>query len=389
MFNFLCKVFIPNYKNTEDPIVREKYGKVISVFSIICNAVSVVIKLIISFITNSISIRADAYNNMSDIGSNVATLVGFKLSNKHPDSEHPYGYGRIEYISGLVVSFLILMMAFDSIKESITKIFKPADLSFSMAGVFVLVISIGIKLLMYYVNYHGSKAINSESLLAAAKDSISDSITTSSSLLSLIIMKVFNVNIDAYIGLLVSLLVLKNGIEVFLGVVNVILGQKPNKQEIKDIENLIMSHEKILGIHDVMVHDYGPSHKFMTLHAEVDCHQDVLILHDMIDDIELDILREYGILTTIHMDPVDTKDTLVNVLKEKVKNIVVEFNPEFNIHDFRIVRGPGHTNMVFDVLVPSEFVMSHEEIKNTISNLVKEKLGPEYRCVMNIDHPFV
>lgn len=389
MFALLCKSFIDDYKNTDNPIVRERYGKVISIFSIICNIISVVIKLFIATVTNSVSIRADAYNNISDIGSNVATLIGFKLSNKHPNSDHPYGYGRIEYISGLIVSFLILMMAFDSIKESITKIINPDAFSFTIAGVIVLIISIGIKVLMYYVNLKGSKAINSESLLAAAKDSISDSLTTTASLVGLLVNKFFSLNIDAYIGLLVSLLVLKNGVEVFMGVVNVILGQKPDIEEIKKIEKLIMSHEPILGIHDLMVHDYGPSHKFMTLHAEVDCHQDVLVLHDLIDDIEIDILNEFGILTTIHMDPVDTKDELVNELKVKVKDIIVDYNKEYNIHDFRIVRGPGHTNMVFDVLVPSEEAMSHEEIKSIISDLIKEKLGTEYRCVMNIDHPFI
>ena len=389
MFDLLCKSFISDYKNTDNPIVRERYGKVISIFSIICNIISVVIKLFIATVTNSVSIRADAYNNISDIGSNVATLIGFKLSNKHPNSDHPYGYGRIEYISGLIVSFLILMMAFDSIKESITKIINPDVFSFTIAGVIVLIISIGIKVLMYYVNLKGSKAINSESLLAAAKDSISDSLTTAASLVGLLVNKFFSLNIDAYIGLLVSLLVLKNGIEVFMGVVNVILGQKPDIEEIKKIEKLIMSHEPILGIHDLMVHDYGPSHKFMTLHAEVDCHQDVLVLHDLIDDIEIDILNEFGILTTIHMDPVDTKDELVNELKVKVKDIIVDYNKEYNIHDFRIVRGPGHTNMVFDVLVPSEEAMSHEEIKSFISDLIKEKLGTEYRCVMIIDHPFI
>lgn len=389
MYNFLTKTFIKDYKNVNNPSVRERYGTVFSIFSIVCNIVLVIIKVIISFLTNSVSILADALNNLSDVGSNVATLFGFKLSNKHPDSDHPYGHGRMEYVSGLIVSFLILLMGFEAIKEAVTKIFNPVQISFTIVAFIVLIISISIKLLMSYVNTKAGKTINSDTLLAAGKDSRNDAIVTSSTLIGLIIFKFFNLNIDAYIGAIVSIFVIKSGIEIFSDVLSTILGKAPEKELIDDIEKTVKEHKQIHGIHDLMMHDYGPSQKFMTFHAEVDANEDVIKLHDEIDNIEKELLNKYNILTTIHMDPVNYNDDTVNSLRNDVKSIVSSINPSYSIHDFRVVKGPTHTNLVFDCLLPAEDKSSHTDISKKIQQEVDKLPGGPYYCVIEVEHSFV
>ena len=388
MFDLVCKLFIKDYKNTSDSSVREKYGTVISIFSIVCNTIMVIFKLIVSIITNSVSIRADAFNNLSDVGSNLASLFGFRLSNKHPDSNHPYGYGKMEYISGMIVSFLILLVGFEAITDALDKIIHPIIMEYSSIAIIVLFVSILIKLVMWYMNNKAGKAIESETLMAAGQDSFNDSITTFATLICLLFYKFTNINIDAYVGFIVSILVIKSGVEIFKGVMDTILGKPPEKQLIKDIEKLVMSHDYILGIHDLMMHDYGPSKQYLSLHCEVDASVNVIELHDVIDNIEMDIMREFNILTTIHMDPIDTKDELQNTLKPVVLDLVKQINNEYNIHDFRVVRGTTHTNLVFDVLIPSEDHIEHEVLIKMIQDKVHE-YNKTYNCVINIDHSFV
>ncbi|MBQ1288188.1 MAG: cation transporter [Erysipelotrichaceae bacterium] len=388
MFELLCKIFIKDHENTEDEKVREKYGTFFSVFSIFCNILMVIFKLIVSFVSNSVSIRADALNNLSDVGSNLASYFGFALSGKHPDADHPYGHGRMEYVSGMVVSFLILLVGFSSIRDSLEKILHPETISFSYLSLFVLFFSIALKLFMSYINSKAGDKISSETLKAAAADSLNDSIMTSATLLSLIIFRVSGINIDAYIGLAVSFFVVYAGIGIFRNVLDTILGKAPDREEISKIEEDIRSHEGILGIHDLLLHDYGPSHRFMSLHAEVDSSVPIMETHDLIDNIELEILNKYKILTTIHMDPIDTKDEEMVKLKEKVKQIVTSIDKDYNIHDFRIVRGPTHSNLVFDVLIPAQDRISHETLKKEISDKVSE-IDKSYRCVIQIDHSFV
>ena len=387
MFKLLCKSFIPNYEDVTNSKVREKYGVVFSVFSIICNVLLVVFKLIISFITNSISIRADAFNNLSDVGSNLAALFGFRLSNKHADADHPYGHGRMEYVSGLIVSFLILLMGFSSIKESFFNIIKKEQIVFTYVAIVILSFSIITKLVMSYVNNKAGKAIDSETLLAAGKDSLNDSIMTGATLVCLLFYKFTNINIDAYCGFVVSLFVLKGGISVFRDVLDTILGKAPDKELIHDIENTICSHSEILGIHDLMLHDYGPSHKFMSLHAEVDCNVSVIETHDLIDNIEMEILDKYNILTTIHMDPIDSSDELTNSIKKEVIEVIQKINENYKIHDFRIVVGPSHTNLVFDVLLPAGDRNDIETLRKNICENIK-KINSSYNCVINFDRDY-
>lgn len=389
MYKYIVKTFIKNYENKEDNSVREKYGVVFSIVGIILNMILVVFKLFISFITNSLSIRTDALNNLSDIGSNVATLFGFKLSNKHADKDHPYGHGRMEYISGMIVSFLIILMGFESLKDSIFKIINKEELVYTNVAIIVLIGSIIIKLLMYILNKKAGDDINSDTLIASSKDSFNDSIITLSSLIVLIIYKLYSINIDAIVGIIVSIMILKSGYEIFKNVMDTILGPAPDKELIKQIQETILSHKEIIGIHDFMYHDYGLSQRFITLHAEVSDKENISEIHDTIDNIEREIYLKFKILPTIHMDPIDLDDPFTNELKEIVTNIVAGINPNYSIHDFRIVRGNTHTNIVFDCLLPPEETISHSKISDMIQNEVNKIDGGPFYCVIQVEHSYI
>ena len=388
MFSFIQKKFIKNYDNVDNAEVREKYGTVFSIFSIICNIILVIFKFVVSLITNSVSIRADALNNLSDVGSNVASLFGFKLSNKHPDADHPYGHGRMEYVSGMVISFLILLMGGSAFLDAIKSIASKSQANYSSIAVIVLIVAVLIKLLMFSVNNKAGKTINSDTLKAAGQDSFNDSIMTSATLVTQIINKFFGFNLDAIVGAVVSIFVIKSGIEIFKDVLDTILGQAPSKEFVKEIEKYIMANKDIIGIHDLMFHDYGPSSKFMTLHVEVDSQKDILEIHDLIDNIEVGILKKYNVLTTIHMDPVVTNDPDLEKYKELIRGIVKEMDPRNSIHDFRIVSGPTHTNCVFDFVLPAETTLDHEEIRKELIKRVKEK-NDKLVIVCKIEHSFI
>lgn len=388
MFQFIVKKFIKNYQDTSHPSVREKYGTVCSILSIVCNGIMVIFKLIFGYMTHSVAIQADGFNNLSDMGSNLATLFGFKLAGKHPDADHPYGHGRYEYITGLIISFLILLVAFSSLKESVLKMIQPEALHFQIGAVIVLIVSILMKFWMALFNKKAGELIASSSLKAAAQDSLNDVITTLATLVSLCLSLVLDWSIDGIIGTLVSLFVFKSGIEIFKETVDPLLGQSPDKELIQQIYEFVMSYDKVIGIHDFMMHDYGPGRQYMTFHAEVDCHEDMMEIHDQIDLIERELLEKFHILTTIHMDPIDTDDSLTNELREVVKKIVVQINNNYSIHDFRIVNGPTHTNLIFDVLIPADDHIKHKELKKSIEQKVKE-VNPKYFCVIQIDHAFI
>lgn len=385
--NFLIKRFIKDYKQVENAKVREQYGFLVSIVSIVLNIILATSKLIVGFIANSISIQADALNNYSDVGSNLATLFGFKLASKHPDADHPYGHGRMEYISGLIISFLIFLVAFQSLKEALIKIVQPVAIQFSYISAGVLVMSVVVKLYMGFMNKEMGERINSSSLKAASQDSFNDTITTIAALVSMLLSHYASLNLDGWFGLFVSLFVLKAGIEVFKDTTNPLLGQAPDKKIVNDIEKLVLSHEGILGIHDLMMHDYGPGRSFVTLHAEVDCHADLSQTHDEIDLIEREILENFNIHATLHMDPIDYKNEIVNELKEKVIKIIKSINDAYTLHDFRIVTGPTHTNILFDVVIPTEDTINVVELKKTIDNKIKE-INPTYYSVIDIDRSY-
>lgn len=388
MFSLIAKKVIKNYKDTTHPDVREKYGILCSVLSIFCNGFMVVFKLLFGFITNSVAIQADGFNNLSDMGSNLATLFGFKMAGKHPDSDHPYGHGRYEYITGLIIAFLILLVAFSSLQESVMKIINPEKLNFQVGAVIVLIISILMKLWMASFNKSAGQLIESTSLKAAAQDSLNDVLTTFATLISLCFALFTDLPVDGVIGAIVSLFVLKSGIDIFRDTVDPLLGQAPDKELVDEIYKYVMSFDKVIGIHDFMMHDYGPGRKYMTFHAEVDSRENIMEIHDEIDLIERELLEKFNILTTIHMDPIDMDDELTNQLRKKVKQIVLQINESYSIHDFRIVSGPTHTNLIFDVLIPADDEIAHKILKTEIEKKVKE-LNPVYFCVIQIDHAFI
>lgn len=388
MFSLIAKKVIKNYKDTTHPDVREKYGILCSILSIFCNGFMVVFKLLFGFITNSVAIQADGFNNLSDMGSNLATLFGFKMAGKHPDSDHPYGHGRYEYITGLIIAFLILLVAFSSLQESVMKIINPEKLNFQVGAVIVLMISILMKLWMASFNKSAGQLIESTSLKAAAQDSLNDVLTTFATLISLCFALFTDLPVDGVIGAIVSLFVLKSGIDIFRDTVDPLLGQAPDKELVDEIYKYVMSFDKVIGIHDFMMHDYGPGRKYMTFHAEVDSRENIMEIHDEIDLIERELLEKFNILTTIHMDPIDMDDELTNQLRKKVKQIVLQINESYSIHDFRIVSGPTHTNLIFDVLIPADDEIAHKILKTEIEKKVKE-LNPAYFCVIQIDHAFI
>lgn len=388
MFTLIVKKFINNYQDTASPKVREKYGIVCSVLSIVCNGLMVIFKLMFGFITKSVAIQADGFNNLSDMGSNLAALFGFKMAGKHPDADHPYGHGRYEYITGLVIAFLILLVAFSSLKESMMKIIQPETIHFQITAVIVLVVSILTKFWMAAFNRKASELIQSTSLKAAAQDSLNDVVTTLATLISLCLSLVTDWPIDGIIGLVVSLFVLKSGIDIFKDTVDPLLGQAPDKELVNEIYEFVRGFDKVIGIHDFMMHDYGPGRKYMTFHAEVDSRENIMEIHDQIDLIERELLEKFNILTTIHMDPIDMNDELTKELRDKVSMIVNQMNNQYSIHDFRIVSGPTHTNLIFDVLIPASDEIAHRELKAKIENEVK-KLSPSYFCVIQIDHAFI
>ncbi len=388
MFQWIVKKSIQDYQNTSSPKVREKYGTVCSLFSIVCNGVMVVFKLIVGFMTHSVAIQADGFNNLSDMGSNLATLFGFKMASKHPDADHPYGHGRYEYITGLIIAFLILLVAFSSLKESVMKILQPEILNFQVSAVIVLIVSILTKMYMGSFNKKAGELIDSTSLKAAAQDSYNDVLSTFATLVSLCLSLVTDLPIDGIIGMIVSLMVLKSGIDIFKDTVNPLLGQAPDKQLVQDIHDFVLSFDKVQGIHDFMMHDYGPGRQYMTLHAEVNSNDNIMEIHDQIDLIEREVLEKFNILTTIHMDPIDMDDELTNQLKNQVSELVKSIHSEYSIHDFRIVSGPTHTNMIFDVVVPSYDEISHEKLRQMIDKKVKA-LNESYFCVIQVEHGYV
>lgn len=381
MYKLLKKLFIKDES-------REKIGIMMSIFCIVCNLVLVIFKLIVSFITNSQAIRADGLNNLSDMGSNLASLFGFKVSSKHPDHEHPYGHGRVEYVSGLVIGFLIIMMGLSSFVGSLESIFESSTITYNYGALIVVIASILIKFIMGFSNKKAGEEIESETLLAASSDSFNDVLLTSSTLVSLLIYRFFNLNIDSYVGCIVNILVLISGIKIVKEVINVLIGKSPDKELIKNIEEDILKNKEVIGIHDMIFHDYGPASRFLTLHVEVDASKDIIYLHDNIDNIENYILGKYGILTTIHMDPVILNDPELNKYKQMILDVVKDIDSNYSIHDFRIIKGTTHTNLVFDLLLPTSETKDHGLIRKELNEKVRA-INPNLNLSVKIEHGFI
>ena len=384
----LKRLFIKNYKNTDDPEVRNQYGKVAGVFGIFTNIILGIIKLIIGMISNSVSIIADAANNIADTASSILTIIGFKLSSKKPDKDHPYGYARYEYVAGFVIAIMMFIMGLTFAKESIVKIFNPEELVINWITYLILVIAIIGKGLQMLVYLDFAKAINSNTLKANSVDTRNDIISTTAILISMIIMGIFKINLDGILGLAVSGFVIYSSIGMIKEVLEPIIGIVPTEEQVKEISEKLLKYDYVEGIHDLVIHNYGVHNDFVTVHVEIDSKMDIMKAHDMMDNIEKDFRDELGISLTIHMDPIVVGDPKIDMLQTKVVQALHKLDQELKIHDFRVVQGITHTNILFDCIVPFEKNHTEESLKE---HLMKE-IVPEkevYYYIIEIDRPFV
>lgn len=388
MISLLAKRFIKDYNNMKSAHVRHSYGMLCGIVGIVLNILLFAGKFLAGTISHSIAITADAINNLSDAGSSFITLAGFKLASQKPDPDHPYGHGRIEYLSGLFVSLLIILMAVELLKTSFNKIIHPTETTISPLVIVILVASILVKLYMSVYNSKVGKRIDSAALLATAADSRGDMLATLLVLISSAISYFFNIQIDGYCGLLVGLFILYAGFNAAKETINPLLGKAPDKEYVEKIEEIVTSHDLILGIHDMMIHDYGPGRVVVSLHAEVPSDGDILEMHDLIDHIEHDLSEMCNCEAVIHMDPISVNDPETNTLKEQIRSIIKGIDENLQFHDFRIVKGPTHTNLLFDVLVPYKFPLKDSELIVMIDKKVKE-LNPTYFIVVKVDHTYI
>ena len=388
MTKLLGRLFIKNYENTSDPSVRKAYGTLSSVVGIIINLILAVFKLLCGILSNSVSIMADAFNNLSDSGTSVITLISFKISSRPADKEHPFGHARMEYIASMIVSFIIMLVGAELLLDSGKTLLGLSDkkeTAVTTLTIVILAASIIVKLLLALFYRSIGKSIDSSVVLAASADSFSDSFSTLAVLASSIVIKLTGWHvIDAIMGIIVSIPIIIAGFKILNETKDVLLGEAPVDETVRDIEKIIKDFPDIIGTHDLMVHNYGPSNFVASFHAEVDGKQDIYYLHDMIDNVERRICDELKILCTIHMDPVVTDDENVNELKTFLIDTMREEGLDFPIHDFRTVIGQTHTNMIFDVVLPFDSKISEEDLKLTISNAVSKKRNYCY-CVITVD----
>ena len=388
MIEGLVRRFIPDWENVGDPAVRERYGMLSGGVGIFLNLLLSAGKLLAGLLTGSIAVTADAFNNLSDAGSSVVTLVGFKLAGQKADDGHPFGHGRMEYLAGLLVSLLILMVGVELGKTSLGKIFHPEEVTFSLLSVGILAASILVKLWMCLFNRRLGRRIGSAAMEATAADSLSDAAATSAVLAGTLVGGLTGVSIDGWLGAVVAVFILRAGWGAARDTIDPLLGTAPDPTLVKNIQELVMSHRQVVGMHDLVIHDYGPGRRMCSFHAEVPQNADIMEAHDAIDHIEREILEKYGVETTVHMDPIATEDEEVNRLREQVRALAKTVDGEMTIHDFRVTRGPRHTNLIFDVLVPRRCRLSDEEIIREITRKIQE-LNPSYYAVLQLDRAYV
>lgn len=388
MIKLLAGIFIKNNKDYKDQKVRSAYGYLCGIVGIVINILLFGGKFIAGFISGSVAVTADAFNNLSDAGSSVISLIGFRLASQKPDPHHPFGHGRFEYIASLIISMVIIMMGFELGKDSVIKIINPAEVEYSALTFWVLGISILAKFYMFIYNRSIGKKIDSSTLKATATDSISDTVSTLAVLVSAILTFKFGILIDGWVGLAVAGFIMFAGITSAKETIDSLLGTPPDEEFCKSVEDIVLSHDGMIGIHDMIVHNYGPGRVFISLHAEVPSDGNFVDIHDTIDNIEHDIMRETGCLATIHMDPVDVRDELTNQMKAKVGEIISEIDEQITFHDFRMVSGPTHTNVIFDIVIPYNYKYSDEEIVSIIADKIHET-NERFFAVIDVDKDFV
>lgn len=388
MLSLLAHFFIKDSKEYKNPKVRSAYGVLCGIYGIFWNILLFAGKLICGIIVGSVAMTADAFNNLSDAASSIVQIIGFKLASKKPDPEHPFGHGRFEYIAGLIISFLILLMGFELIKSSVQALIHPEPVKFEPVSLVIMVIAILVKFYMYLYNHRIAKKIGSVSMEATAKDSLSDTISTFVVIISVVVSKFTTFPVDGIGGIIVGCFILKTGYESAKETIEPLLGLAPSKEFVQAVEQEVMSHKPIQGIHDLVVHDYGPGRLMVSLHAEVPGNMNVFELHDVIDVAEVSVSLKLGCHCVIHMDPIDLENPRLQELKQLLGQELKIIDPEITFHDVRMVPGVTHTNLIFDVVKPFACKLSDEELKKLIYEKIQEKERDVF-CVITVDVPFV
>ena len=391
----LEKIFIKNYKDINNQKVRTKYAVLCSIFGIITNFILCIAKILLGLFTGSISIIADGIDNLSDCASSIATLIGFKLASMPPDPEHPFGHERIEYLTGMIISILIIIIGVMLGRTSIDGIINKSTMNIENFNILLIVLGSSILIKLFQFLYYRSvaKKIKSSTIKANSQDSFNDCIKTIVVLAAVIVLKIWNINLDAWFGLAVSIYIIINGIKLVKEASSPLIGEKPSSDLISAITDKIMGYEGVLGYHDLVIHNYGPGKTFITVHVEVDSDGDILESHDMIDNIERDFMTDLNLSVTIHMDPIQVNDPLTNELQECTLSVLMEINPSVKFHDFRIVKGSTHINVLFDIVVPHKNKLTDEEILRELIKVLKEEYEKitniEVNIIINIDKEYV
>ena len=387
MMRLLVRFFVKDHEQTENEHVRKAIGNVTATVGVINNVFLCIFKFVAGTLANSVSITADASTNLSDAGSSIISLISFRLSSRPADAKHPFGHARYECLASLLVAVLILYLGVEMVQQSFQKILHPEEIIFSWVAIIVLLASILVKVWMYTYNHAYGKRLHSSLLEATAADSLSDVLGTSAVLLSTILSPVLKFNLDGYMGMIVAAFILYTGISLIRSALDDLLGKAPDPELVQEIYERIKKYDGVLGVHDMIVHDYGPNRLFVSVHVEVDYRRDIFESHDMVDNIEKEIKEEMGIETVVHMDPIRTDDALTNELKEMVRKILDKVDGRLTFHDFRVVPGTTHTNMIFDVVVPFGIASSDEQLMKQITDLVHEQ-RPECYAVITFDHAY-
>ena len=388
MTNLLIKLFVKDNKNPKVENVRPKYAILSSITGIVVNLLLSIFKLVIGIVTNSMSIISDALNNVTDTGSSIVTMIGFKLSQKEVDNEHPWGHGRMEYITAFIVDILIILVGVELLQNSVDKIIHPVMPTVNGVVIFLLVVAILVKLWLFVFYSKIAKRIDSSAIKATAYDSISDCVSTFVVLFSSVISLIFGITIDGYVSILVAIFILITGVKALKETIDILLGSKPDKEFIDQISEFVKKYPMIAGIHDIMVHDYGPGRKIVSFHAEVPADANICEAHDIIDELEQDMLKEFKCITTIHMDPIVVNDEKINKARASVKKIVKEINENYSIHDFRMTDGGKRINLIFDLVIPRDDKIDRDILRKEIIEKIK-KIDTKYYAVFTIEHLFV
>ena len=388
MTNMLVRLFVPNYQDTEDPKVRTRYGMLSGVVGIICNLILFLSKMLIGLLTNSISVMADAFNSLSDGASSIIGFVGAKMAGKPADEDHPFGHGRIEYISAFIVAFLVIQVGFSLFKTSVGKIIHPEEMVFQPVSVVILLLSVAVKLWMGLFNKKLGKQINSSVMLATSADSLGDVLATSATIVSILVYGILGWNIDGIVGLCVSAVVLLAGVNIAKDTLEPLIGAPSDHQLYTEISNYVESFDGIVGTHDLIIHNYGPSRSMASIHAEVPNDVDIQISHEIVDRIEQEAYKRFHISLVIHMDPVETKNEQYLKLRQMLNEVLDEVDSRLQFHDFRMVNGKERINLIFDLVVPRDYKYSqYDQLRDRITRMVQER-DKRCKCVINVENSY-